>query len=486
MMMKVVVATVSVAWGFQMPIQQRRSVVVGSTIELKPQGDAAELLRLKEQRKEFLPPSPLEQTAELLVPIEDMPKLAISGNLFNAPDRSDQFLLDCVHGQKVWNGIVAFSTDTALFKRQMMSRTARYSGLLDALTMEEVPADASPAGLAKAVKATGAKAWLIFGIQKLEARQYLEAAKDAGLERVVVATDARRSPPTLAGPGGDTQASWQSQEITGPAPSDFGDMMWTIVDFEIESFNDDLPEGGPLCVNRENKTASELEPDKTLARADAYRLVAEAFQLKPAQRAKLVIENGGTNASAVLRDLREAGFTRQGEVAKMVNGSMDTHAAEIEVKRQLKEKRDYFAKWGRDPDYLETLKKEDEERKEREKRYEINTWRRQREEEIMNLARTNLANDWRAKKFHSARAFTKEEWIQQNWSQGCQEAAESLGFIDKLTTNQINEPNYTTPMDVDPAREEPEDMFDDTLDYITYNMSLNVEKPPEPNLMMET
>jgi hypothetical protein len=48
-------------------------------------------------------------------------------------ERTDQFVFDVLHAQGSWSKIVAFSHENAFAKKRLISRTSRYSGLLDIL-----------------------------------------------------------------------------------------------------------------------------------------------------------------------------------------------------------------------------------------------------------------------------------------------------------------------------------------------------------------
>merc|ERR1719163_2442213 len=107
-----------------------------------------------------------------------------------------------------------------------MSRSARYSGLLGVLRFGELKSD-----LASSLEDAEIQAWLAFDVPPAEVGACLAAAAKAKtVERVVVAS-------------------------RGAVPDDalaFDDdaLDWTVVSFDVAALADDLPEGGPLAVDR--------------------------------------------------------------------------------------------------------------------------------------------------------------------------------------------------------------------------------------------
>ena len=338
------------------------------------------------------PPTPEEIEKTLLTTITGSPILGVSG-LFEEATRTDQFVLDCVHAQKVWGSIVALAAETSAAKKQLTSRSARYSGLLDALTLEALPADKSANSLASCLASSGAKAWLAFGVDKNDVEKFVEAAKQHNFERLVVATIGN------------------SQEVTVKG-GESDDFTWTAIDFEVDSLNDEAKEGGPIAINKIERTmnftalgvsADEEEYKPSIARADAYRLVAESFLMKSAQNKILKVSDGGPVSAKYLRHLRSAGYTRRGELAKMVGGGLDEFIDQVEAE----EKKKY-------EDNLETVFQTEEEREKdiAERMAEINAnYEQERLDAVAEKARDVLARRWETYKYSSARMFTKEQYV---------------------------------------------------------------------------
>merc|ERR1712094_124527 len=121
---------------------------------------------------------------------------------------------------------------------------------------------------------------------------------------------------------------------TGPVPDDQlkvvegEDIDWSVVSFDVAALADDLPEGGPLAVDRDSQDLA-----SAISRDDACRVVAEAFVLEPATKKRFVVSNGGEMSALYLRSLREQGFSRRAELGKLIQGDM----AAFEEAQQPKE-----------------------------------------------------------------------------------------------------------------------------------------------------
>merc|ERR1712224_75704 len=121
---------------------------------------------------------------ELTKDIKGKPIMGVSG-FFNDATRSDQRVLDVLHAQNVWGAIVAFSDDMVANKKRLMSRSARYSGLLGVLRFGEL----NSGDVAASLEDAEVQAWLAFDVAPTEVGATLQAAiKAKTVERVVVAS----------------------------------------------------------------------------------------------------------------------------------------------------------------------------------------------------------------------------------------------------------------------------------------------------------
>jgi len=109
-----------------------------------------------------------------------------------------------LHAQNVWGAIVAFSDDMVANKKRLISRSARYSGLLGVLRFGEL----NSGDVATSLENAEVQAWLAFDVAPTEVGATLQAAiKAKTVERVVVAA---------TGPVPDDQLKvWRARTSTG-------------------------------------------------------------------------------------------------------------------------------------------------------------------------------------------------------------------------------------------------------------------------------
>merc|ERR1712224_1148875 len=313
---------------------------------------------------------------ELTKDIKGKPIMGVSG-FFNDATRSDQRVLDVLHAQNVWGAIVAFSDDMVANKKRLMSRSARYSGLLGVLRFGEL----NSGDVATSLENAEVQAWLAFDVAPSEVGATLQAAiKAKTVERVVVAS-------------------------TGPVPDDQlkvvegEDIDWSVVSFDVAALADDLPEGGPLAVDRDSQDLA-----SAISRDDACRVVAEAFVLEPATKKRFVVSNGGEMSALYLRSLREQGFSRRAELGKLIQGDM---AAFEEVQKPKEEVVEEKTEEEKKAEAIDRAKEYEELFAESRKQAA-----EQRERAISAKAREWLSGRWEAKKYSTAAGIDVEAYIE--------------------------------------------------------------------------
>lgn len=121
-------------------------------------------------------------------------KVLVSGFL-NSKERTDQFVFDILQAQGKWDKIVAFAESMSFAKKRLISRRSRYSGLLDVLEFDE--GDRNDASVMEG-KLAGCSAWLCFDCDGGKISDSVEAAKKAGVQKIVLtssisAADAKRA-----------------------------------------------------------------------------------------------------------------------------------------------------------------------------------------------------------------------------------------------------------------------------------------------------
>ena len=243
--------------------------------------------------------------------------ITVSGaaNAQREVQRTDQFLFDLLNHQDSafeFSKIVAAVRDPALAKKRLLSRSARYTGLLDKLDFVATP---SEHGLPTAEQLSGSKSWLaVVDVTDEDSSdwkaQCLEIATTAsavdGLENVAVLLTGANE---LA--ASDCQAVVDSFKATNK--------IYTIVAVgQLE----DHPEGQEMYHYGQFGDADAVLPAQAVfSRQEAYRMVTELLQLEcGVNRALTFAEVYNVNVTEVklIKGLREAGYARPQEIDHMI------------------------------------------------------------------------------------------------------------------------------------------------------------------------
>lgn len=389
-----------------------RNVRLASTVIEGIQTDTARERKLEEAAEKQAEEddkrmSPVEEEATMMSEISGNPKVGVSG-LFGDAKRTDQAVLDTLHAQNVWGSIVALAPDVAAAKKRLTSRSARYSGLLNKLEFSEWAASPTdPAAIAAALEADGIEAWVAFGVAPAEVGACLEAAKRAStVSRVVVAVDGTVDAVMAA------QYEAASSELT-----------WSLVSIPGGVTDDVVAADATLSIDFVDE--AEAQP---VARDDACRILAESLAITAGQNRAFSVAYGGANATAYMKSLREAGYTRRGELGKLLAGGLPQwieeeakKAAEPKKrKKKLSESDDAVIVVVGDEELSPAMQAQLEER-----RAEA---RKERDAKIAEAARIQLKAEYGEKQFTECRAVTEEEYIRYYWNRAVIQQAEFLGY----------------------------------------------------------
>jgi len=241
-------------------------------------------------------------------------KCLVSG-LVNDKDRTDQFLFDLLNHEESafeFDKIVAFVDDAAFSKKRLLSRSARYTGLLDKLEFCEAT---SKGGLPTAEQLQGVKNWVAV----------IDAAKDDAMLNTVkeIASLAKASSEVenvaILLAGANELATSDCSAALESLQSADGSLTYTIV---AVGKLQDTPEGKEAYHYKEFGSEEGVLPAKAVfSREEAYRMVTELLQLEcGSNRALSFAEVYNVNATEVrlIKGLREAGYARPQEIDHMI------------------------------------------------------------------------------------------------------------------------------------------------------------------------
>jgi hypothetical protein len=242
--------------------------------------------------------------------------ILVSG-IVNDADRTDQFLFDLLNHEDSafeFSKIVALVDDVAFSKKRLLSRSARYTGLLDKLEFEAASETGNP--LPSPAQLQGIRSWLAVidnernGGALEQCRNIVQLLQSidpatSGLVNVALLLQNANELNSVEG----QSVLKQIQAIPG--------ITYTIVAVgKIE----DRPEG--KFAYHYGTFGEEILPAKAVfSRDESYRLITELLQLECGSNKALCfaeIYNVNATEARLVKGLREAGYARPQEIDHMV------------------------------------------------------------------------------------------------------------------------------------------------------------------------
>jgi hypothetical protein len=231
----------------------------------------------------------------------------------------DEFALSLLNDQAMWSSIVLGTEDSVPTKKRFLSRTARYSGLLNILDFADV--DMSAEQLSTLL--TGANSWIAFNVSQTAVPMLTDVALGAGVKRAVFTIE---MPPKRI-----NETVIPEFDAAIEAFSAAGACVTCIRHGTLVEGDEDNP------YEIVNATVPCLE--NTVERGVLARVAAELLLIDKSVNAQCGLSTSSQFAAAYLDVLRSSGLTRQQEVTKMYTGGLQRVArltvAEYEA-RQLR------------------------------------------------------------------------------------------------------------------------------------------------------
>mmetsp|Transcript_3705 Transcript_3705/g.8293 ORF Transcript_3705/g.8293 Transcript_3705/m.8293 type:complete len:508 (-) Transcript_3705:233-1756(-) len=275
----------------------------------------------------------------------------------NSKDRSDQFVFDLLNYEDnafAFKKIVAFVNDEKSAKKRLLSRSARYTGLLDKLDFKEAAvADALPLP----AQLEGARSWLASIESNDDLLDQVKAiaalAKDApDLDNIsVMVTNAAGDIVSAE----DRSAAVQALKDTGKEYTllvmgkledrDEGKKFYKFRDFDSEDDEDAL-----------------LPPDAVFSREEAMRMATETLQLDAGSCKALTfseVYDTNTTEAKLIKGLREAGYVRCQEIDHVLNDGFKEYQEALDeydvINPGWREGVTHTEAWWEDPEFLRQL-----------------------------------------------------------------------------------------------------------------------------------
>lgn len=248
--------------------------------------------------------------------------------------------------QSIWSKVVLATKDTNAAKKKFLSRTARYSGLLNVLDFAEC--DLSSSDQLNSVL-NGASAWLAFDVPQPSIPSLCETALSNGIRRAIF---------TLELPDSRINDTMIPEFITAKESFAAAGAAFTGIRHpKVIDGNEDNP--------YEIVNASIPCLENTVERGVLARVVAELLRLEPAFNEECGVSSSGAFAAAYLNILRSSGLTRQQEVMKMFSGGLQRVAKltvdEYEAEQRRKEEARAAAERRKQEAAVEAVKEKERE-----------------------------------------------------------------------------------------------------------------------------
>ena len=233
-------------------------------------------------------------------------------------ERTDQTVFDLLNHEDAafhFNHIMAFVEDEKLARKRLLSRSARYTGLLDKLEFMQADAVGAMPTLAQL---EGVQSWLAHvevdeqnPIKALEEiKSIAKVAGESSVKNVAILVS-NSSPLT------DVSSCVDAIKVLD---SNSDKVAFTIVSVgQLE----DSPEGSrPYEVSDFGTEAGIIPSMGKMSRDESYRLVTECLALESGKNKALtfteVRDTTNSTAAKLIKGLREAGYTRPQEIHHMI------------------------------------------------------------------------------------------------------------------------------------------------------------------------
>jgi hypothetical protein len=336
-------------------------------------------------------------------------KILVSGWVHNA-ERTDQAVFDLLNHEDAafhFEEIVAFVNDEKVAKKRLLSRSARYSGLLDKLKFEQ---SGEAGGLPAVDQLSGIENWIAnVEVDPENPKTSLDSIKnigqranDAGVKNVALLV---------------SNSSYLS-DVSGcidaiqMLDSNAGNTKFTVV--SVGSLVD-TPEGSRAYEISDFGTEGGVIPQgATMSRDESYRLVTECLALESGANKALtfteVVDTVNNTAATLIKGLREAGYTRPQEIHHMITAGVSNYTKTIDEYKQK-----VYEYENPDPEKVKAAKLEaDKKDKERfEKSQE--EFEEKKKKEIEDISRSWAKREYFRKSMGGNMGMAEEEYIQSVW-----------------------------------------------------------------------
>lgn len=244
----------------------------------------------------------------------------VSG-LVKSQERTDQFIFDLLNNEESafeFRKIIAFVNDQAFAKKRLLSRSARYTGLLDKLDFMEA---SSPNALPTVEQLQGVKSWVAYVDP--------EQGGDSAIDQIKAIANTAQSVNSLVNlailvvEGSELDVSKSNEALEALKQSN---KVYTLV---VVGKVEDRPEGKEFYQFKEFGTEEAVLPAKsTFSREESLRMITELLQLEAGANKALAfaeVYNANKTEAKLIRGLRQAGYARPQEIDHMLRDGVEKY-----------------------------------------------------------------------------------------------------------------------------------------------------------------
>ncbi|KAG7364224.1 hypothetical protein IV203_037426 [Nitzschia inconspicua] len=257
---------------------------------------------------------------------DNIDETVLVSGLVKSKERTDQFIFDLLNHEEsafAFKKIVAFVDDEKFAKKRLLSRSARYTGLLNKLDFVEASAEGA---LPTAAQLDGVKSWVAVledGDLIEKVKSVAALAKDASsLENISVLLTNAYSLDTAASESAVQALTDSGKEFTLVAVGKLEDHDEGKIPYRFKDFGTD---------------DGVLPADAIFSRNEAMRMITETLQLNAGVGKALsfteVYDVNATEAK-LIKGLREAGYARPQEIDHMLRNGVEAYQKAIDEFRE--------------------------------------------------------------------------------------------------------------------------------------------------------
>eukprot|EP00587_Corethron_hystrix_P005551 CAMPEP_0113312092 /NCGR_PEP_ID=MMETSP0010_2-20120614/9055_1 /TAXON_ID=216773 ORGANISM="Corethron hystrix, Strain 308" /NCGR_SAMPLE_ID=MMETSP0010_2 /ASSEMBLY_ACC=CAM_ASM_000155 /LENGTH=458 /DNA_ID=CAMNT_0000167837 /DNA_START=56 /DNA_END=1432 /DNA_ORIENTATION=- /assembly_acc=CAM_ASM_000155 len=348
----------------------------------------------------------------------------VSGFLEGA-DRSDQIVFDMLHtseGMK-FEKIIALCEDDKMAKKRLVSRSARYSGLLDVLSFVQ-----SFSALPSASELEGVNTWVArVSAEVSTVESVASLASEASISNLVLLIEGSATPE-------DAQTMHDALTDT--------DVDFTVLNYESMV---DGPEGEvPFKFGNATDTAEIV--GSVINKDELMRIMAVSLSMEKTKGRSLNLKNVASDDSGAiwLRALRQKGFSRIQEVDALIGGYVDVPYYERARDAQIKFKGIREGSVKLSPEEL-AIKAAADKRSQRKQR--IETMKREikeRQEDIIKRAFKALKLAYNDRKYAGKGGMDEDVYNRNNFENALEDA---IRMWDSSVNGKKNRQSYHTDAD---------------------------------------